>query len=104
LYLKVKLLPHPLFTVKGKDVETVLNIRPDQAVLGDKVAVPTLEKTVMVTVPPGTTSGKRLRLRELGLPGRGGLKGDQFVKINIDIKPDISEEERELYRQNKGNL
>jgi len=101
LYLKVKLLAHPLFTVKGKDVENVLNIRPDQAVLGDKVAVPTLEKNVIVSIPPGTSSGKRLRLKGLGLPGYGGQKGDQFVRINIDIKANISEEEKELYRKIK---
>ncbi len=99
LYLKVKLLPHPVFTVKGKDVENVLTIRPDQAVLGDKVSVPTLDKNVIVTIPPGTSSGKRLRLKELGLPGRGGQKGDQFVRINIDIKPNSTEEEKELYKK-----
>jgi curved DNA-binding protein len=102
LYLKVKLLPHPVFTVKGKDVENILNIRPDQAVLGDKAPVPTLDKTVIVTIPPGTSSGKRLRLKGLGLPGRGGQKGDQYVRINIDIKPDINEEEKELYRKIKA--
>lgn len=99
LYLKVRLLPHPVFTVKGKDVENTLNIRPDQAVLGDKVAVPALEKTVIVTIPPGTASGKRLRLQGLGLPGRSGQKGDQYVRVNIEVGPSISEEEKELYRQ-----
>ncbi len=88
-----------MFTVKGKDVENVLTIRPDQAVLGDKVSVPTLDKNVIVTIPPGTSSGKRLRLKELGLPGRGGQKGDQFVRINIDIKPNSTEEEKELYKK-----
>lgn len=70
LYLKVKLLPHPIFTVKGKDLENSISIRPDQAVLGDKVTVPTLERSVTVTIPPGTTTGKKLRLKGLGLPGR----------------------------------
>lgn len=102
LYLKVKLLSHPIFTVKGKDVENILTVRPDQAVLGDKVSVPTLERTVMMTIPPGTANGKRLRLKGLGLPGRDGNNGDQYVKINIDIKPDMSEEEKELYRKIKA--
>ena len=99
LYLKVRLLPHPVFTVKGRDVETVITLRPDQAVLGDKVSVPTLERSVNLTIPPGTISGRRLRLKGKGLPARDGNHGDQYVKININIPADISEDEKELYRK-----
>jgi curved DNA-binding protein len=99
LYLKVRLLPHAQFTVEGKDIEYVLTLRPDQAVLGDKVMVPTLDGSVRVTIPPGTPAGRRLRLKGKGLPGRGGDNGDQYVKININIATDIKEEEKELYRQ-----
>ncbi len=56
----------------------------------------------MMTIPPGTANGKRLRLKGLGLPGRDGNNGDQYVKINIDIKPDMSEEEKEIYRKIKA--
>ena len=101
LYLKIRLLPHPQFTVKGQDVESILNIRPDQAVLGDKAAVPTLDKTVVVTIPPGTSSGQRLRLKGLGLPGRKGPKGDHFVRVNIEVKKNITAEEKELYQKIK---
>ena len=99
LYLKVRLLPHAQFTVEGKDIEYPLNLRPDQAVLGDKVMVPTLDGSVRVTIPPGTPAGRRLRLKGKGLPGRQGDNGDQYVKININIATDIKEEEKELYRQ-----
>lgn len=99
LYLKVRLLPHTLFTVEGKNIEYVLTLRPDQAVLGDKVMVPTLDGSVRVTIPPGTPAGRRLRLKGKGLPGRQGDNGDQYVKININIATDIKEEEKELYRQ-----
>lgn len=99
LYLKVRLLPHPLFTVQGRDIEYELTLRPDQAVLGDKVTVPTLDGSVRVTIPPGTPAGRKLRLKGKGLPGRGEDNGDQYVKININIPTDIKEEERELYRQ-----
>jgi curved DNA-binding protein len=99
LYLKVRLLPHAQFTVQGADIEYELTLRPDQAVLGDKVMIPTLDKSVRVTIPPGTPAGRRLRLKGKGLPGRGGNNGDQYVKININIATDIKEEEKELYRQ-----
>lgn len=99
LYLKVKLLPHHLFTVQGKDIEYTLSLRPDQAVLGDKIMVPTLDRSLNVTIPPGTPNGRRLRLKGKGLPGREGNNGDQYIKININIPSAISEEEKELYRQ-----
>ena len=99
LYLKVKLLPHHLFTVQGQDIEYILTLRPDQAVLGDKITVPTLDRSLSVTIPPGTPDGRKLRLKGKGLPGRGGNNGDQYIKININISPVISEEEKKLYRQ-----
>ncbi|MGS0765900.1 DnaJ C-terminal domain-containing protein [Syntrophomonas curvata] len=99
LYLKVKLLPHHLFTVQGQDIEYILTLRPDQAVLGDKITVPTLDRSLNVTIPPGTPDGRKLRLKGKGLPGRGGNNGDQYIKININISPVISEEEKKLYRQ-----
>ncbi|MEN6349675.1 MAG: J domain-containing protein [Syntrophomonas sp.] len=99
MYLKVKLLPHPLFTVHGKDIEYVLTIRPDQAVLGDKITVPTLDRSLRVTIPPGTTNGRRLRLKGQGLPGPKGNNGDQYVQINISLPSTMSDEEKELYRK-----
>ncbi|WP_347488192.1 DnaJ C-terminal domain-containing protein [Desulfoscipio sp. XC116] len=98
LYLKVRLLPHPVFKVRDVDLETEITLRPDQAVLGDKVAVPTLDGSVMLKVPPGTRAGKRLRLRDKGLPDRQG-RGDQYVRIVIDIPGQLSGEEEQLYRQ-----
>ena len=49
-------------------------------------------------IPPGVQAGKRMRLREKGMPSKSG-RGDQFVKIKIDIPADISEEEIKLYKQ-----
>ncbi|MGD0621825.1 MAG: J domain-containing protein [Thermacetogeniaceae bacterium] len=99
LYLKVRLLPHPVYTVKGSDLETEIRLLPDQAALGDKVKVPTLDGPVIMTIPPGSHAGIRLRLREKGLPGNGGQRGDEYVRLVIDIPPALSEEEKDLYRQ-----
>jgi curved DNA-binding protein len=99
LYLKVRLLPHRMFKVKGSDLEVELRLLPEQAVLGDKVQVPTLDGPVIMTVPPGSRAGSRLRLRGKGLPEKDGERGNEYVRLVIDIPSDLSDEEKDLYRQ-----
>lgn len=99
LYLLVSIKPHPIFTLRGSDIETCVTISPPQAVLGDKVGVPSLDGTLLLTVPPMTHNGQRLRLRGKGWPRKDGKRGDQYVKVNIDIKDDLSQEEKELYQK-----
>lgn len=101
LHLKVHLLPHPVFRVKGNDVETTVVLHPEQAVLGDRVSVPTLDGPVNLTIPPHSHSAKKLRLRGKGWPLRDGGRGDQYVMIKIDLPRHISEEEQELYSRIK---
>ncbi len=98
LYLKIKLLPHSVFKVKDEDLETEVILRPEQAVLGDQVSVPTLDGPVLMKVPPGARAGKKLRLRGKGLPHQKG-RGDEYVVIRIDIPERLTEEEEKLYRQ-----
>jgi curved DNA-binding protein len=97
LYLKVKLLSHSVFKVRGEDLETEVILRPEQAVLGDQVSVPTLDGPVLMKVPPGARAGKRLRLRGKGLPHHKG-RGDEYVVVRIDIPERLSAEEEKLYR------
>lgn len=101
LYLKVSLLSHLLFQVKGRDLETKTSLRPEQAVLGGKIAVPTLEGNVTVTIPAGSHNGSRLRLKGKGLPLKEGGRADQYVLLQIDTPRDLSEEEIVLYRKLK---
>ncbi|CFX01506.1 Chaperone DnaJ [Syntrophomonas zehnderi OL-4] len=101
LYLKVNLLPHPLFKVQERDLETSISLRPEQAVLGDKVKAPTLEGSVTVTIPAGSRNGSRLRLKGKGLPLKEGGRADQYLLIQIDIPRDLTEEEKNLYRKLK---
>ena len=71
-------------------------------VLGTKVVVPTLQDRVSVKIPPGTNSGQQLRVRARGLTnGQSGEKGDLFVVVNIVIPEQITEEERELWKNLK---
>ncbi len=97
LYVDLVFAPHPSYTVSGLDVHSELSIAPWQAVLGDKVSVATLNGPVMVRVPAGSTTGKRLRLAGRGLPGNPA--GNHYVTLKIDIPTSLSERERELYSQ-----
>lgn len=99
LYLKVRLKPHPYFRLKDNDVEVDAVIRPDQALFGGRIQVETLDGPVNVKVPPGSRSGSRLRLRGKGFPVKGGGRGDQYVRLVIDLPADLSEDEKSLYRK-----
>lgn len=99
LYLHIRLRPHPLFRVNGDDLEVELRIAPWEAVLGTKVEVPTIEGKVELTVPPGTNTGQRLRLRGQGLNKRKGGRGDEYVRMKIVVPKEVSAEERRLYEE-----
>jgi curved DNA-binding protein len=99
LLLKVSLQTHPVYRVKGDDVEIEVVIRPEQALLGDKISVPTLDGDVSVRVPPDSHAGNRLRLRGKGLPMKNGARGSQYVRLIIDVPAKLSEEEVALYKR-----
>ncbi|HLS67707.1 MAG TPA: J domain-containing protein [Kiloniellales bacterium] len=83
-YVEVKVDPHPYFTRKGRDLHLELPVTLAEAVLGATVQVPTLEGKVAMKVPAGSNSGKTLRLRGKGVPGRrGGAPGDLYVKLQL---------------------
>lgn len=98
MYLKVAIEPHAHFTLDDADVMYDLHLAPWDAALGTKVTVPTLSGKVEITVAPGTGSGKKLRLRGRGL-GSGKSKGDQFVRINIDMHAPATDEVKELWEK-----
>lgn len=99
LYLHIRVRPHPVFTVKGDDLEVELPITPWEAVLGAKVAAPTIDGKVELTIPPGAKSGQRLRLRGQGLNKRKGGRGDEYVRLKIVVPKQVSAEERRLYEE-----
>ncbi len=99
LFLKVRLQPHPVFRLKGDNIEVDAVIRPDQAVFGDKIPVQTLDGNVNVKVPPGSRHGNKLRLRDKGYPGKNSVRGDQLVRLVIDIPADLYKDEKELYKK-----
>lgn len=101
LYLRIRLRPHPVFNVRGDDLEVELPVAPWEAVLGAKVEVPTIEGKAEVTVPAGAQSGQRLRLRGQGLNKRKGGRGDEYVRLKIVVPKEPSDEERRLFEELK---
>jgi DnaJ-class molecular chaperone len=100
LYLKIKIKTHPLFTVIGKDsVQIEVQVSPWEAALGARINVPTLDGSVEMSVPPGTQSGSRLRLRGQGLRKRQSGRGDQYVKVMIVIPSSLNRQEEELLKK-----
>ncbi len=82
----IEVQPHRFFTRDGDDVRIDLPVRLDEAVLGGKIKVPTVDGAVMVTVPKGSTSGKVLRLGGKGFHRpTGGTRGDQLVTLIVDL-------------------
>jgi curved DNA-binding protein len=99
LYLHIRTAQTPGWQVNGSDLEAELVIYPDQAVVGDKVPVPTPHGQVQLKIQPGIHSGQRLRLKNKGLPRSDGSRGDLYLKIQIDIPQQLAESEKELYRK-----
>ena len=83
--------PHSFFRRDGNDVRIDLPITLDEAVQGAKVKVPTVDGAVMLTVAPGSGSGKVLRLKGKGFSKKGGGRGDQLVTLEIELPEDVSE-------------
>ena len=100
LLLHVRIREHPSFTHEGTDLGTRLRVTPSEAALGAKIDVPVLGgQRVVLTVPPGTSSGRKLRVRGMGLPIRAGGRGDLIVELAIAVPEILGAEERRLYEE-----
>jgi curved DNA-binding protein len=97
LYLEVHFQPHPRFHVEGRDIFLNLPVTPWEAALGAQIDVPTLGGNVGLKIPPGSQSGRKLRLKERGLPG--DPPGDQYVALRIVVPRPETDEQRALYER-----
>ena len=96
----VSIRPHPLFQRDGYDVWCEVPISYAQACLGDKLIVPTIDGKVEYTMPAGTQPGTVFRMRGKGIQavnGRG--RGDQFVKVTLEVPKDLSDHQKDLLRK-----
>jgi curved DNA-binding protein len=99
LYLVVRIKPHRRFRLDGRDITVDLPVSPWEAVLGATVAVRTPGGEAKVKVPPGSSTGRRLRLRGEGMPNPKGKPGDLYAEIKIMVPPKPTARERELFEQ-----
>ena len=100
LHVTIRIEPHPLFTRDGADVLCTVPVSFPQAVLGSELDIPTLTAKVKMKLPPGTQSGKVFRLRGKGIPIFGGTgKGDQLVKVLVEVPEKITREQRKLLEE-----
>jgi curved DNA-binding protein len=99
LIFRIRVRPHSLYALQGRDVQVELPLAPWEAALGAKVAVPTLGGTVELTVPAGAQSGQKLRLRGRGFPG-----GDQLVVIKIVTPAASSAQAKQAYERMRSEF
>jgi curved DNA-binding protein len=101
LYLKIEVLPHPAFSREGDDLKTTASVDLYTAILGGTIQVPTLEKSVELTIPPETANGKVFRLRGLGMPNLKNPKerGNLYVTVQVQLPRNLSQQERELFQK-----
>ncbi len=105
LYIVTRVLAHPFFERRGDDIHTIVPISVDEAALGAKIEVPTIDGRALLKVPPGTQSGQRFRLREKGAPSlrTPTRRGDQFVEVRI-VLPKVLDERQKKHLQDFAKL
>ncbi len=96
---KVQASDGTLLDVKGTDVYSDVRISFDRAILGTVATVATVDGRAEVKVPPGTASGKKLRLRGKGVPDRSGRVGDHYITVQIDVPKTLDDDEKKLLIQ-----
>jgi DnaJ-class molecular chaperone len=96
--VEILVRPHPIFKREGDDILIEVPIGFDEAVLGGKVEVPTITGKVFATVPPGSNTGKTLRLKGRGIKRKGGKHGDELVKLVV-MMPDRIDEDLKAFAE-----
>ncbi len=100
LFLVVKVQPHPVFSREGNDIRCRIPVTLTEAALGAKVEVPTIDGKAWLTIPAGTQSGQKFRLRGRGAPSlKGGRKGDEIIEVQVVLPTFESERSRELLEE-----
>jgi len=100
LYVVVHLEPHRVFTISGRDLRCQLPVWDYEAVLGASVTVPTLDGRLSLTIPAGSQTGRVMRLKGRGLPGRAKeAAGDLLYELKVLAPTDLTSDERRLMEQ-----
>ena len=101
LYLNISILPHPIFARDGNDIYLDKEVKFSQAVLGTSIEVPTVDGSVKrIKIPAGTQNNTKIRMKGLGVPIlRGSEKGDQYVKITVNVPKKLTAAQAELIKK-----
>lgn len=101
LYLNISILPHPIFARDGNDIYLDKEVKFSQAVLGTSIDVPTVDGSVKrIKIPPGTQNNTKIRMKGLGVPSlRGSDKGDQYVKVTVNVPKKLSATQADLMKK-----
>jgi molecular chaperone DnaJ len=99
LYVRVKVAPHRIFGRRGRDLTMTLPITFAEAALGAEVKVPTLNGSVKLKIPAGTSSGRTFRLRGRGVKVADGSKGDLLATVQVAVPSKLSREQKELVQK-----
>ena len=104
LYVKIRLLNHPIFQRQEDDLYISREIKFTDAALGTQIEVPTIDgKRLNLKIPAGTQSGSKMRLRGHGLPRMGAAsRGDAYVKIHVGVPKKLDKKQRALVQELKG--
>jgi curved DNA-binding protein len=102
LYLEIEFKPHSVYRVEGLDVFLDLPVTPWEAALGASIKVTTPDGSVDLKIPPGTGSGRKLRLKARGIPGKP--PGDLYVVPQITLPPADTDAAKALYRKMEQEL
>lgn len=97
--LTIRVLEDARFELEGDHLTTVADVPAPVAALGGDISVQTLSGRGGLSVPPGSSGGRRMRLRGQGWPRKDGTRGDLYVRLNVTVPATPSDEEKELYRK-----
>lgn len=97
LYLRIRLVPHPLFDVEGHNLLITVPLAPWEAALGSKIQVPTLTGKIQLSIPANSQTGQRLRIRGKGLLRKNG-HGDLLAVLKVVMPPVVTDEARDQWR------
>jgi molecular chaperone DnaJ len=99
LYVTIQVAPHPVFRREGDDLLCTMPVAVQEAVLGARIEVPSLDGSIRLNLPPGTQGGRRFRAKGRGFPTAAGGAGDLIAEVRIVLPSTIDERSRELIRE-----
>lgn len=99
VFFNISVLPHPRFTREGNNLLAELSLPFEDAVLGGEAEFRSLKGRIVVTIPPNSASGRRIRIAGHGMPVRGGAAdeyGDLYISVKPELPANLSDDERQL--------